>query len=249
MKNSERFSGRAKEYVLFRPHYPQAIISVLKRAIGLSSRSVIADIGSGTGISSEIFLHNGNKVYAVEPNQEMRKAAEKVYGNDKHFISINGFAEATSLPAQSIDVVVAGQAFHWFDAEKAKKEFQRIGAHGASLVLMWNERKLENEFQIAYEKLLKDFAIEYDKLPQADRDKVKEFFAPFPVTLYSLPNFQILDFESLKGRLLSCSYAPGEEHPNYPPMMKRLEEIFNQYAINSKIKFEYDCNIYFGRLN
>lgn len=126
MKNTERFNNRVDNYTLYRPHYPKEIIPFLKKEIGLTEHSLIADIGSGTGISSEIFLDNGNMVYAVEPNIEMREAAEKMHKFDKNFISINASAEKTSLKDNSIDVIIAGQAFHWFDKTLAKNEFKRI---------------------------------------------------------------------------------------------------------------------------
>lgn len=250
MENTQRFSNRVENYVRYRPHYPLEIVSFLKNNIGLSSESIISDIGSGTGISSEIFLQNGNRVYAVEPNEEMRRAAEEIFNNNKNFISVNAKAESTSLPDNSIDVIVAGQAFHWFDKVKSKKEFQRIAACGANLVLMWNDRKLDTSFQQAYEKILREFAVDYEKVNHRNVDEkvICEFFSPFPYFIETFHNSQLLDFESLKGRLLSSSYAPLEHDANYDPMIAELQQIFNNFSINSKIKFEYSCNIYYGKM-
>jgi ubiquinone/menaquinone biosynthesis C-methylase UbiE len=124
--STKRFSNRVENYVKYRPHYPQEIINFLSEEIGLNSEKTIADIGSGTGISAELFLENGNKVYGIEPNKEMREAAEIYLEKYKYFISVNGTAEDTLLENDSMDIVLAGQAFHWFDVEKAKKEFKRI---------------------------------------------------------------------------------------------------------------------------
>lgn len=250
MKNAERFSNRVENYARYRPHYPTEIIPFLKEQIGLNNHWLIADIGSGTGISSEIFLQNGNTVYAVEPNKEMREAAETIFKSDEKFISINATAEATSLHNSSIDLIIAGQAFHWFDKDISKKEFQRIARPNAFLVLMWNDRKLESNFQQSYEKMLEEFALDYEEVNQrnVDEEKIRAFFSPNLHVLKSFHNSQNFDFEGLKGRLLSSSYAPLEHDTNYQPMMSRLEQIFETFNINSKVAFEYSCNLYYGKI-
>lgn len=250
MQNTERFSNRAKNYVRYRPHYPGEIIPFLKEKIKFNDRWMIADIGSGTGISSELFLKNGNRVYGVEPNKEMRESAEAIFKKDKNFISVDATAEATSLPIGSINLIVAGQAFHWFDKTACKKEFQRIAAPGAYLLLMWNDRKLNSPFQQAYEQMLKELAIDYEEVNQrnVDEEVIKTFFSPYPYFLQSFPNSQYFDLEGLKGRLLSCSYAPPEHHENYQPIMRRLDQIFEKFNTNSKVEFAYNCNIYCGHI-
>ncbi len=250
MKNSERFSDRVDNYVRYRPHYPAEIIPFLKEQIGLKSGWVIADIGSGTGISSELFLQNGNIVYAVEPNLEMRQAAEAMFKNNKKFISVNASAEDSSLRDGSIDLIIAGQALHWFDPIASKKEFQRIAASDAYLVLMWNDRKLESGFQQAYEQLLHQFAPAYEEvnIRNIDEAAIQAFFAPKPYLIKVFPNAQFFDFEGLKGRLLSSSYAPLEHHVNYQPMINRLEQIFSQYSVNGKVEFTYNCKLYYGKV-
>ena len=250
MDNTKRFSNRVENYVRYRPHYPTEIISFLKTKIAFAPHLTVADVGSGTGISSEIFLQNGNTVYAVEPNEEMRKAAEKVFHDNKSFISVNATAEATTLTDNSIDLIVAGQAFHWFDTIQCKKEFQRIAAPGAYLVLMWNEWKMESGFQKAYEKVLLDFAPDYENVGcrNADEEALTEFFSPFPYFKHAFHNTQFFDFESLKGRLLSSSYAPLESDSTYEPMMTKLRQIFEEFSKDSQIEFEYSCKIYYGKI-
>lgn len=250
MKNTERFSNRVENYIRYRPHYPKEVIALLKKNIGLDSLATVADIGSGTGISSELFLQNGNKVYGVEPNAQMRQAAVAIFANNKNFISVDASAEATSLPDHSIDLILAGQAFHWFDKELAKKEFQRIAQPDAYLVLMWNDRKLDSEFQQVYELLLKEFAKDYEEVNYRNMDEktIQAFFYPNPCALYTFDHSQFFDFESLKGRLLSSSYAPLESDANYQPMMQRLREIFDAYKVDSKIEFKYSCSLYYGKI-
>ena len=250
MDNTKRFSNRVENYVRYRPHYPSQIISFLETKIGFNSHSVVADIGSGTGISSEIFLQNGNTVYAVEPNDEMRKAAEKTFHGNKSFISVAATAEATTLADNSIDLIAAGQAFHWFDATQCKKEFQRIAVPGAYLCLMWNEREMESDFQQAYDKLLMEYAPDYKKVSyhSFDEEALTEFFSPFQYFEHTFQNVQFMDFEALKGRLLSSSYAPLEGDSSYESMMVRLRQIFDEFSKDTQIEFKYRCKIYCGKL-
>ena len=142
MDATERFSNRVQDYARYRPHYPAAVIGSLQTNCQLLKTSVIADVGSGTGILTELFLRHGNPVLAVEPNRQMREAGERLLEGYPRFQSVAGRAEATTLPEQSVDFVTAGQAFHWFDRNKAKAEFSRILKAGGWVVLAWNERRV-----------------------------------------------------------------------------------------------------------
>jgi ubiquinone/menaquinone biosynthesis C-methylase UbiE len=142
--STTRFSDRVENYIKYRPHYPPEVIDYLQSQNVLADSSVIADIGSGTGISTEMFLNNGNTVYGVEPNKEMREAAERLLKDYKNFVSVNGTAEETTLKNKSIDIVTAGQAFHWFDIPKSKAEFKRILKDTGYVVLMWNNKQLSS---------------------------------------------------------------------------------------------------------
>src|SRR5581483_3778885 len=139
--SKERFSNRVADYVKYRPDYPRQILVMLREKIGLSPGWRIADIGSGTGISTGMFLENGNEVFAVEPNAKMRQAAEEWLGENPKFHSIDASAELTTLPGTCIDLIVCAQAFHWFDLGKCKIEFLRILKPGGWCALIWNERK------------------------------------------------------------------------------------------------------------
>src|SRR5580692_5497799 len=126
MDNTERFSSRVGNYVKYGPGYPTEILRYLEEETGFGPDWVVADIGSGTGISTALFLDNGNTVYGIEPNQSMRESAEELLGSQERFTSVNGTAENTGLKTASIDLVVASQAFHWFEPIATRKEFSRI---------------------------------------------------------------------------------------------------------------------------
>ena len=247
MDSKERFSSRVENYVKYRPGYPAEIIDFLKNEINFVPSWNIADIGSGTGILSKLFLDNGSFVFGIEPNNEMRKAGEQQLKNYPQFKSINGNSENTGLEKNSIDMISAGQAFHWFNVEQSKKEFKRILKENGYILLIWNNRKTNaSVFLSEYENLLINYSVDYKLVDHKNVDKkiLSLFFEKYKLKIF--PNFQIFNFRELKGRLFSSSYAPLPEHINYKPMMKELERIFNQNEINGKVKFEYDTELYYG---
>ena len=245
-----RFSNRADNYAKFRPGYPGAVIEILKSECGLDENSVIADIGSGTGILSELFLKNGSSVFAIEPNAAMRRTAEDLLKKHPKFKSIDAAAEATTLDTASVDFVTAAQAFHWFDRKKAKREFARILKPEGWVVLIWNERRLDSTaFLRAYEELLLRYGTDYEKVRHENvAGEIATFFAPEAFELRTLENAQHFDFESLKGRLLSSSYAPDQNQPNFSAMLSELQEVFNRNQKEGIVSFEYDTKIYYGHL-
>jgi len=219
---TKRFSDRVENYLKYRPRYPSGILDILKAKCGLASEHVVADIGSGTGFLAELFLNNGNTVYGVEPNQEMREAGENHLSGFPHFVSIEGAAEATTLSQGCADFVTAGQAFHWFDPQAARAEFARILKRAGWVVLVWNERRTSgNPFEENYERLLKNHAPEYGQVDHrclGDRDLAR-FFGPEGFVVRACENSQTFDFEGLRGRLLSSSYTPQSGQPGHEPML------------------------------
>ena len=245
----KRFSSRVDDYIKYRPGYPEEIISFLKTEIEFNERWTVADIGSGTGILSELFLKNGNRVYCIEPNEEMRTAGESLLNKYQGFASLHGKAELIPLKSKSIDLVTAGQAFHWFDVQKSKKEFNRILRSDGWAALIWNERLTDTDkFAEEYEKLLLGYSIDYAKVDHRNVDKkiLSDFYSSYKLKIF--PNEQVFDFDGLKGRLLSSSYVPKESHPNYLPMVIRLNEIFNDLHSEGKVKMKYKTQLYYGKL-
>jgi ubiquinone/menaquinone biosynthesis C-methylase UbiE len=236
-------------YVRYRPGYPAEIIDLLRAECGLSKDSVVADIGSGTGKLSELFVKAGCKVYGVEPNKEMREAGERM--KSSNFTSVNGTAEATTLPDRSADFITAGQAFHWFDHAKCRPEFLRILKPGGWLVIIWNDRRSDTTpFLADYERLLAEFGTDYSEASHRRTDKpevIRAFFGKEP-RFKNYHHIQLFDFEGIKGRLLSSSYAPDVGHPKYEVMMVALRKIFDARQENGKVAFEYDTHVYYGHL-
>ncbi len=247
---TQRFSGRVEDYARYRPHYPAAVIELLEASCGLHPGSVVADIGSGTGILSQMLLSVGCRVYGVEPNPGMREAGERLLCGFPLFASVDGAAEASTLPDGSVDIVTAGQAFHWFDRPRCRAEFVRILRPGGWVALIWNKRRKDADpFARAYEKLLRAWATDYEKV---DHENVTDamiaaFFHPSTFVLRTFPNRQNFDYDALEGRLRSSSYAPPAGHPGHVPMLAALRAAFDEHNRDGKVSFDYDTAVYFGR--
>jgi len=249
--STKRFSSRVENYIKYRPSYPPEIIGLLRAECGLARASVVADVGFGTGLLTRLFLENGNTAFGVEPNPDMRAAGERLLGGFPGFKSIVGTAEATTLGDESVDIVVSGQAFHWFDREPARREFVRILKPAGWVALIWNDRKTSSKpFLQDYERLLNTFARDYSVVNHSnvDPDAIQSFFDPGRFTLASFPNQQVFDFEGLFGRLMSSSYAPEPGNPKHEPMVTDLAALFQTYEKNGTVSFEYDTLVYYGQL-
>jgi len=247
---TSRFSDRVENYVRYRPGYPPEVMRCLTSECGLAPAHVVADIASGTGIWTRMLLENGNHVFGVEPNTEMRQAGERLLAGFPGFTCVAGTAEATSLPGQSVDFVTAAQAAHWFDRARSRREFVRILKPGGWLVLLWNERLVDTTpFLRDYEQLLLKYGTDYqDVRHERTTDAVNEFFDPSPFQARVFDMRQEFDYAGIEGRLLSSSYAPGPGHPKYEPMLRELRQIFDSHAVAGRATFDYKTRVYFGRL-
>ena len=248
---TRRFSNRVEDYVKYRPGYPRAVVALLEEECGLTRESVVADVGSGTGILSELFLRAGCRVYGVEPNREMRGAGEQLLAAYENFLSVDGRAEATTLGDDSVDFVTAVQAFHWFDPSAARREFMRILKDNGWAVLVWNDRRTEGTPLLAdYERLLLEYGTDYREVSSkwAESESIKALFGAGEVRTKTFDNEQVLDFDGLKGRLMSASYAPVPGHPNHEPLMRELAALFRRHQRDGRVVVEYDTKVFYGRL-
>jgi ubiquinone/menaquinone biosynthesis C-methylase UbiE len=249
MNTVERFSDRVENYVKYRPGYPPQVLELFRSEMDLHENSIVADIGAGTGISSKIFLENGNTVFGVEPNRAMRAAATEFLKDYTNFRIVDGTAENTNLPDDSIDFVVAAQAFHWFDTGATLPEFTRILRDKGFIALIWNERQLDTtEFLREYEKLLIEFGNDYESVRHDNLDE--KIFADFFQKEFrrkTFQNAQIVGLEGLKGRIQSSSYMPSETDDRFAPMNREIERIFAKHAENGKIQILYSTNVFYAR--
>ncbi len=247
--STQRFSNRVGDYIKYRPQYPGELVAYLQDKYGLHT-GLIADIGAGTGISSALFLDAGYPVIAVEPNKEMREASVTLLGHRPGFKAIDGTAEHTGLGSGSVDAIVSGQAFHWFDRQKARLEFKRILKENGLVVLIWNERETVSAFERDYDHLIAKHGRNYAQLNHRNIDTahIAAFFGPEPVDLACFDNRQIFDYEGLKGRLLSSSYMPLPTDDGYEAMIRELEQVFDRHQLDNRITIHYVTKVYSGKL-
>jgi len=252
---TQRFSDRVGFYLRARPRYPSGLIPFLGRTIKLTPLWRVADVGSGTGFFSEPFLSNGNDVLGIEPNAPMREAAEQLLGRDYlNFHSRPGTAEETGLGNASVDLVAAAQAFHWFDHPVARREFMRILKPGGWTVLVWNNRRQDDAFSAAYEQIVLRHAVDHTAIRQRHEHAASDallnaFFGGRDAWDHGrLRNSQTMDFAALRDRLLSSSYVPLDGNASFGPMVRELEDLFARHQRDGTVRFEYDTDIYYGRM-
>ena len=245
---TQRFSSRVGHYAKYRPGYPPELLDLLAREAKYNKASVVADIGSGTGILTELLLKNGNEVFGIEPNTEMREAAERSLNRFSAFHSFPGMAEATGLPPRWVDGITVAQAFHWFIPANAKREFLRILRPGGFIALIWNARATQaTPFMAEYERIVTTFGSEFARSGKelVPFEKLRELFPG--LTQHILPNHQDLDWEGLRGRLLSASYMPLEGQEGHEQMLAHLRAAFDKYNTAGQVRMEYETRVYLAR--
>lgn len=246
---TERFSDRVADYVRYRPDYPHALLDWLRDELGVTNDWRVADVGAGTGISSKLFLDAGYCVTAVEPNAAMRAAMTEWLGSVPGFRAVAGRSDATGLPDHGIDLATVAQAFHWFDPENTRREFRRILRSRGLVAIWWNSRRLTGTpFLEGYEALLQRHGIDYAAVAErhADDAQMRAWFGAGLRGTARFEHRQRLDFDGLRGRLLSSSYTPRPGHPGHAPMMHALRELFAATAVDGVVAMDYDTRIFAG---
>lgn len=245
---TRRFSSRVDDYVKYRPSYPASLLDLLAREFDFTPTAVVADIGSGTGILTRLFLDHGNPVYAVEPNPEMRAAAEAALSGYTNFTSIAATAEATTLPDQSVDWITAAQAFHWFDARATAVEWNRVLRANGLALLVWNAwRSADGPFLQGYSDLLGRYSLDYGRTSRTRSEQTIPSFFGGRFDKFVLSNPRAYSWEQLAGRVRSSSYAPLPDHPNFAPLMDGLRALFDEQAVDGAVTVTYDTRLYVGR--
>jgi SAM-dependent methyltransferase len=247
-----RFTGRAHVYRRYRSRYPREIIPLLQDKCGLTPESIVADIGAGTGMLAELFLENGNAVYAVEPNADMRDACEELTAQYPRLTCIDGTAEETRLPDDSIDLIAVGRAFHWFDHDKCRPEFLRILRPGGWVILagLGPRRAKDEPVQRDYQEILNRHGIDYARLYSRYnvKEAVRRFFDGSAIQEAEFPGFEELNYEELEGHTLSLSVTPKPDHPGFPAMQEALKKYFDKYQRDGKLRLPTNCHIYMAQL-
>ena len=247
----KRFSVRVADYKKYRPDYPAGVISFIREHCSPDNTWSVADIGSGTGISTKLLL-DGLKcdVFAVEPNDSMMETAIENLSANPLFHSINGSSENSTLANESINLVTAFQSFHWFDREKTRAEFLKILIEPKWVLLVWNDRITDEPgFSEGYEKLLMSLP-EYNTVNHKNitRDIINSFMGNTDILTKSLVNSQEFDWTGLKGRFSSSSYTPEPGTAGYFENIAILKKLFDKYNMDGKVQFKYNTEMFLGRM-
>ena len=245
-----RFTDRVGDYVRYRPGYPQALIDFLRANAGLRAGVAVADIGSGTGIFTRSLLEAGARVFAVEPNDAMRGAAEAEFSGRSGFVSVRGTSEATGLGAASVALITCAQAFHWFEPAPTRAEFARILAPGGRCAIVWNTQIWRgSRFGEGYEEIKARFGTDFGRIRHENvrgAAMFDSFFGPGGWVRHSFEYCQVLDREGLKGRMLSSSYAPKKGDPAHEPMLAALDQLFDRCQTGGTVRMEYETELFLG---
>ena len=253
--NTQRFTGRAEVYDLYRQRYPtEEILAHLRTWCGLTPQWLVADVGAGTGMLAEVFLANGNHVLAIEPNVDMREQMHKTFdglGNCWPSLEIiDATAEATTLPDASVDLVAVGRAFHWFDKDRALAEFRRILKPGGWITLMATDRSRDSAANPAYhdqiegfENLLATRGTDYTRVRSGYRsyEKMDTFFDGGELYQAQLHGSRQLDWTAFQGQAMSLSVTPQHGHPNYEAFHQDLRRYFEKHAVTGVLTIPTTC--------
>jgi SAM-dependent methyltransferase len=245
-EHGERFTGRVSDYEKFRLRYPIAVLDVLKERCGLTTSSVVADVGAGTGMLAKLFLENGNPVIAVEPNAEMREACERLRERYAGLSVVAAAAEATTLADASVDFVSVGRAWHWFDRKRAVVEFRRILRPRGWLVLVTNRRSKDASVDAKeYEEILMEFGTDYRELQSEYRvyDDMAPVFAEGAVVRETIHGEQILTLEEFLGQTQSSSVAPMPGDAKYAGMQQALRDFFARFQCDGTLRMGTVCSV------
>jgi SAM-dependent methyltransferase len=238
MDTTVKFSGKAEGYAKFRPSYAAEFIDYLADSCSLTNASTVADVGSGTGILTKQLLDRGFRVLAVEPNADMRNTAESQLDSYTKFISVSGTAEATTLEAGSVDLIVAAQAFHWFDQSRFQAECRRALKPQGRVCLVWNSRDENSPIVREIEDINGRYCPAYVGIAggiENEKGVFERFFAGGMYEFRAFRNDAVYDLQGFIGRNLSGSYAPQEDDGNYKPYVEALADLFAKYCNGATI--------------
>jgi SAM-dependent methyltransferase len=240
---NNEFDNKTKEYAIGRPSYPVEILKVI-RELGVNIQSTIADIGAGTGILTHMLGSLECNVLAIEPNEQMLEECRKYCNELNNIQFIAAPAEKTSLKENSVDIITIAQAFHWFDKELCKKEFQRILKENGYVVILWNEMQNDSQFAKEYTTVLNKYKVKTTAaISNFDPDEEKLNFFGQDYTKVYYENWQTATEEGFVGGALSLSYTPSKLDNTYEEFVAELHQLFSKYQQNDKVTFHYKTEV------
>lgn len=243
------FSHKVRDYQLARPDYPDTLFETLRRTGALPDHAVVADIGAGTGLLTQGLLARGHRAIAVEPNAEMRAAADAVLSGHPLYSSRPGSAEDCGLQSGGVDLVVAAQAFHWFNVPLARAECLRILTPAGRVALVWNDRVLEDPLNQALDQLFSRFggSRRLATVASEERRHVPEFFGSGAFEQHEMPHAHRLSREALVALVFSRSYMPPRDSAAGVEAERGTAALFDRFARDDSVQMRYQTLVIIGR--
>ncbi len=244
-------SERIENYLRYQPGYPKKLLNFLYEEVGFLRESVIADIGSGTGILTRLLLERGSRVVAIESDHQMRDIAERLLNDEfQRFVSLNATAENTTLSDESVNYIVCAHSLNSLNIDKCRDEFFRIIKPSGAVVFLYNRLDQEEGFLKEHQSLLNQYRVYPEKnfSRELSENEIFRFYASATYNHFSFPNRQSLDFEGARAILLSDSSLPEQGEDGYNDMLEELYNIFERYNQNRKVFINYTTEAYIGVL-
>jgi len=250
MDHHSKFSSKAEIYAKYRWDYDPKAIASLCQIAGINHNSVVADIGSGTGMLTAHFVNNVSKIYAIEPNAEMRAIALKNLAQYPAFVSIDALADSTTLPDNSVDLIVVGRAIHWFNAETTKPEFLRIlkpNGWLATCRVTHEDLELLEALKIL-RKTESGWNVAQDKSKILENNDLESYY--FNNNYQTIKQHSVIqeDWQQFLGRMLSHSPAPNSNNPLFPKFEAAAKKIFQSYSKAGILEIKIATEIKLGKI-
>lgn len=256
MKNDKRttetkyfFNGKSKYYYT-RPDFDKRCFKYLCENLGLSRKSVIAELGAGTGKFTNKAANLCEKIYAIEPNEEMFTIGKMLCSHKKNVEYIKATAEDTKLPPKSMDMVLAVQSFHYFEKDMLLTELQRILKEKGVFCIIWNLNEAVGDFGKDWSQLLHDQKMEVTG--SGDNHNIpEERELIYGKNGYKEVNFArdvYMSYKKLKRYASSISFVPKPGEQGYEDFYKRLKEIFDKNKHFNKVKINVTTYLQYGKV-
>ncbi len=247
MDSRKKFSGKAEVYQESRPRYPQALYQYFRKHFLMGEGAAVADIGSGTGILTKELLKMGCVVYGVEPNDDMRRTAEKQLASYDGYTSIAAAAEHTTLPDHSMDFVIAAQAFHWFNVAQFHKECYRILKPNAMVALVWNFRDETADIMLENKKICEKYCKDFHGFSGGIHNRLEKvdcfFDGDYQTICFQNPVYYTK--EQFIKRNLSSSFSIGSGEDNFDDYCCELANLFDVFSQKETVCILYQTVCYF----
>ena len=235
MGNTHRFDGKSKIYDAARPKYNEKLFDFFENTLDIHHGAVFADVGSGTGIFSEQLLNRGYRVFAIEPNSDMRKTAEEKLSKNPDFTSVNGEDGNMNLPDNIAECITAAQAFHWFDPTAFKKECRRVLNPNGKVIIIYNSRDINAECTRALADLHNEYSPDFHGFSNGISDEKCKSFFDGKCSIFSADNSQTYTKTAYINRVLSSSYALKPEDSRYEEYLRKIGGLFDEFSVSGQL--------------